>query len=137
MLDTLTSLVTVLLALSVASERLVELVKGRIAWLDRQNPDPEKERDRQFCIHLVSVVASGIVVALSSDYIGTTLKLHPVGIAQGVALAILASGGSSMWNSVLGYLYSIKNLKSEDVAVVQKKDNNDLRAALPMKMSAL
>src|SRR5690348_15016203 len=125
MLETLTSLVTVLLALSVASERLVELVKGRIAWLDRQNPDPNKERDRQFAIHITSVVAAAIVVALSRDYIGTTLKLPDggLGIAQGTALAILASGGSSMWNSVLGYLYSIKNLKSEDVAVVQKKDN--------------
>ena len=142
MLETLTSFVTVLLALSVASERLVELVKGMIPTLNGQKPDADVERKRQLAIHWMSLAASVVAVFLAQDYIITTLHLTkatdihilPLGLGQFVAFSIISSGGSSMWNSILTYLLSLKNLKQQDVIAGQKVGNADLARGLPVSM---
>lgn len=141
LLETLTSFVTVLLALSVASERLVELIKGMSPELTGQKPDPDVERKRQLKVHWMSLVASLIVVLLTQDYIVATLKLHPLdsqyfplGYGQIAAFSILSSGGSSMWNSILTYLLSLKSLKQQDVTANQKLGNADLAKGLPASM---
>lgn len=131
MLETLTSFVTVLLAISVASERLVELIKGFFADLNGQKVDATVERRRQLMIHWLSLVASLVVVLLTKDYITTTLHLNTWGNGETAAFAILASGGSSMWNSILSYLLSLKNLKQQDVTANQKVGNSDLTKGLP------
>jgi hypothetical protein len=132
MLDNLNSFVSVLLALSIASERLVELVKGLVSRLDGPRPDPREERLRQWIIHAMSVVASCIVVYLAQGQIASALKM-PGGLSFGVGLllAILASGGSSFWNSILTWLLSLKNLNQQSLATSQKVGNADLLAGLP------
>jgi hypothetical protein len=42
-LTRLTTIVSLLVALSVASERLVEIIKGLVPFLNQQNVDPKKE----------------------------------------------------------------------------------------------
>lgn len=144
LLETLTSFVTVLLALSVASERLVELIKGLSSDLTGQKPDPDVERKRQLKVHWISLVASLVVVLLTQNYIVATLKLtptesqyFPLGFGQIAAFSILSSGGSSMWNSILTYLLSLKNLKQQVVTAGEKRGNVDLAKGLPATMPTL
>ncbi len=133
MLDNLSSFVSLLLALSIASERLVELVKGLIPQLNGPRPDPRQERLRQWTIHVLSVVASGVVVELCGGYITSTLKISDAqfGPLQHALFAILVSGGSSFWNSIATYLFSLKNLNQQNLATSQKAGNADLHAMLP------
>lgn len=115
MLESFIALVSVLLTLSISAERLVELFKGRISWLNDANPDPAEERKRQFWLHLLSVLAGGFVVWLAGDYVAKALDMKDgLGWGQGAGLALLASGGSSMWNTVLTYLLSVKNMKRQE-----------------------
>lgn len=142
MLDSLTNFVTVLLALSIASERLVELFKGMSSALTGPKPGTNAERWRQLKVHWMSLLASFVVVFLTQEYIikaldlprDTLFKELPLGPFLWVTFAILASGGSSMWNSILTYLLSLKNLKQQQVADTQKADNADLVKALPTSM---
>lgn len=147
MLETLINFVTVFLALSVATERLVELVKGMIPVLNGPSLIPKYEVWRQFVIHLMSLVAAAVVVSLSQDYIVSTLKpqiTSPMSREQIAAFAILASGGSSFWNSILTYLLSLKNIKRQTEVAGQQAINDpvamtetNLRAKLPGKMLKL
>jgi hypothetical protein len=137
MLDTLISFVTVLLALSVASERLVELIKGFSSALTGQKSDAAVERRRQLTIHWLSLAASAVAVFLLQDYIVSTLKLKELGWLQGMAFTILSSGGSSMWNSILTYLLSLKTLKQQAVTAQQRVGNSDLSKGLPTAMPTL
>lgn len=134
MLDTLITFVTVMLALSVASERLVELVKGFSSDLTGKKPDPKVERERQLKVHWISVVASAAVVLLLQDYIASSLKLKQLEWWHAIAFTLLASGGSSTWNSIISYLLSLKNIKQQAVADQQKAGNADLIKSLPASM---
>ena len=142
MLDTLTNVVSILAVLSVSAERLVELVKGRFQWLNDKQPDPQEERKRQFWLHLGSVIAGCAVVFLAQDFIVGALPelkdklLGPTGLGLG----LLASGGSSLWNSVLSYLLSVKNLKRDEAgasAAGAVDQAAPLKPALPTEMPGL
>lgn len=137
MLETLTAFVTVLLALSVTSERLVELIKGFSEDLTGKKVEAGVERKRQLQIHGLSLVTSAIAVWLAQDYIVATLKLTNWNLSQATAFTILASGGSSMWNSILSYLLSIKSLKQQHLAADQKVGNADLAKGLPLSMPSI
>jgi hypothetical protein len=118
-LETLYVTVSLILALSMASERLVEIVKGAIPPLNRQNDgDPKKEGWRKMGVQLLAVVCSLVTAFLSrdalSEALGTTLA-----DGQIAGLGILASGGSSMWNSILVYLMKVKDLKEAQVVQLQ------------------
>jgi hypothetical protein len=115
----LVAIVGLLVALSAASERLVEIIKGLSGWLNDEKADPVKERQRKAALQFLAVLAG----------IGTTLlarpsipaELLPKGMLSFVALGLLASGGSGLWNSVLTYLLEIKNIKENMAAVSAKK----------------
>ena len=61
-IDTLSAVVTLLVALSVASERLVEIIKGIIPGLNQENPDPIKEGRRKAWLQILAV-GCGVVTA--------------------------------------------------------------------------
>lgn len=115
LLDGFTNVVTVLLVLSISAERLVEIVKGMSQYLNDAKLDPQQERKRQLALHLLSVVAGCIVVFLAQGFVVSALPSLSGKLLgwQGIGLGILASGGSSLWNTVLTYLLSVKNLKRE------------------------
>src|ERR1700693_823729 len=104
MLDNLNNLVTVLVSLSVASERLVEIIKSWIPWLNtKQLSDSGEDRRRA----AVQIMAGAAGVAPSSPaspvldgLLKTTVSDKPWVL---LGLGLLASGGSGMWNSALSY----------------------------------
>jgi hypothetical protein len=114
----ITAIVSIILALSIASERLVEIIKGLIPWLDKQNPDPKSEGIRRTCLHVLAVVAGVLTAFLAKDYIPEDVA-RPTGSWAILGLGLLASGGSSLWNSVLSYLSNVKDLKK--IEVVKEK----------------
>jgi len=66
----LTAIITLILALSVASERLVEIIKGFIPVLDKTNTSDEKAEARRRSYLQILAVLSGILTAfLAQDYI--------------------------------------------------------------------
>lgn len=123
--EALYSLVSLILALSIASERLVEIVKNLITPLNRKYDDPRKEGYRQAAVQLLAV-ASGLFTtylaqkALPSQIAGLTDSTRIV------ALGLLASGGSSFWNSILTYLVSVKNIQGAKAAAMKSINANNL-----------
>jgi len=116
----LAAIVSVLVALSVASERLVEIIKGLVSFLNQENSDKTKEGWRRATLQALAVVA-GIVTALLAQPaikgVVPGLSEHWTGI---VALGLLASGGSGFWNAVLAYVLNVKDIKKVE-AVKEKK----------------
>jgi len=117
----LVALVSVLVALSVASERLVDIIKGLVSFLNQENSDKTKEGWRRSALQVLAVVA-GIITALLAQ---PAIKGVVPGLSDNVwgilALGLLASGGSGFWNAILAYVLNVKDIKkAEKVEKVEK-----------------
>jgi len=117
----LVALVSVLVALSVASERLVDIIKGLVSFLNQENSDKTKEGWRRSALQVLAVVA-GIITALLAQ---PAIKGVVPGLSDNVwgilALGLLASGGSGFWNAILAYVLNVKDIKkAEKVEKVKK-----------------
>lgn len=105
----LSTLAALVVALSIASERMVEIVKGYIPYLSTSKDDPAQESRRRSMIQLLAVLAG----------IGTSFLAAPALPPETIpdnwmskfALGLLASGGSGMWNSIQGYMSQAKEVK--------------------------
>ena len=115
--DSITSFVTLILSLSVATERLVEIIKGLLpyAWLSEKQTEPAKERQRKTRLQLLAVVAGMATALLSSSYVSTDL-LEVNHSFHVIVLGLLASGGSGFWNSVSTYTLDLKNSQQKLMA---------------------
>jgi O-antigen/teichoic acid export membrane protein len=116
----LTALISLILALSIASERLVEIVKGFFPFLDKAVPEhPTREGIRRSLLQLLAVAAGVITAFMSSDYIPAELA-KPTASWQILGLGLLASGGSGFWNSILTYVAKVKDLKKLELEEKKK-----------------
>lgn len=118
----LTAIVTLVLALAVAAERLVEIVKGVVPGLDKEWPGHESRR--RALLQVLAVVAGVVTAKLSAPYLPQTLSEPAAGGLSLVGLGLLASGGSGFWNSVLTYMSGLKNLKKAEATMAAKVDEN-------------
>jgi hypothetical protein len=104
---TLTDYITLLIPLSIATERVVDIIKNIIPWLRIVKKDSYHESWRMAFLQVIAIVvgsiiarwASGILTNMPSNYI---------------LLGILASGGSGFWTSIQGYVSNIKEIKKAD-----------------------
>ena len=118
-LNNLSAIVAVIVALSIASERLVEIIKGLLPFLNKENTtDPTKEGWRRAALHVLAV-AAGIVTAWLAQPIIPTKAGALSSDLSFLPLGLLASGGSGFWNSILTYFLKIKDIK--ELEVEQKK----------------
>jgi hypothetical protein len=125
----LTTIVGLLLALSIASERLVEIVKGMSKYLNIEKTDPVAEGRRRAVIHVIAVAAGIFTAVLAKPVVKDVLTLpDPVWLWL-LALGLLSSGGSSLWNSVLTYMLQVKNLKEQVAKKVKDGKVDALRLA--------
>ena len=114
------AVVTLLVGLSIAAERLVEIVKGFIPKLDQPNQDPRAEGRRRALLQGLAVVAGILTCFVARPMI--PIDVFDATTTSGVvALGLLASGGSGFWNSILGIASGAKALKQAQ-ASVQKED---------------
>lgn len=126
-MENLISLVTLLIALSVASERLVDIIKNAIPWLNEKKNDPTKEGWRKAMLQTMAVFA-GIVTAFLAKPAISDIISGPWDTVPGLlALGLLASGGSGLWNSVLTYLLKVKDIKSAHAKLEIKEIENKIK----------
>lgn len=114
----LTTIVSLILALSVASERLVEIVKGLWPFLGQQDDDPNKERKRRLILQVLAVVAGIVTTYLARDYLPDGIA-KPTESWKVLGLGLLASGGSGFWNAILAYLTGLKDIKKAEAKMAQ------------------
>lgn len=123
-MESLTNFVTLLLALSIASERLVEIIKNAIPWLNHKNSDPKREGWRKSILQGMALVAGILTAWLAGPALGDQVagvwKTTP-GL---LALGLLTSGGSGMWNSLLSYLLNLKNFKAAQAKQLEQAATN-------------
>lgn len=95
-------------ALSVASERIVEVAKGLWPWLNKDTPDNLKnEGHRKAAILIVSAIAGVLMALLAQNVPGT--GINDKGPLTTIALGLLSAGGSGFWNSVQTSLNKLKD----------------------------
>jgi len=109
-INTLAVIVTLLIGLSVASERLVAIVKGLIPFLNQENANPVFEGWRTSALQALAV-AAGIVTALLARPLIPSIVPGWDNLPGLLALGLLASGGSGFWNSIQGYVNLVKDIK--------------------------
>jgi hypothetical protein len=127
--------VSVLVALSVASERIVEILKKIFPKLD-QTLEKKKESYRQSLIHILAAGVGILIAWITKDQIAAMLpeKWTPFATSwPGYSLlGIMSSGGSAFWNSVLDMIRAIKISRAAraEMAVLEL---NERRRELGMK----
>lgn len=109
------TIVTLLATLSIASERLTDILKNRVipARLDAPGTEEGMQRRQKlkvFLTHAISVFSSGFTVYLATPMIQQTLPTF-ANLGGELVLALLVSGGSSFWNSIQQYMISIRKPK--------------------------
>ena len=118
----LNGMVTYVAALSVSTERVTEFIKRVPVFSNFLSTEKtgEQEDVRVLCVHVLAVVVGGVICGFFPK------TLVPAGItfpaefwdkaAYCFLFGILASGGSSFWNSTLDTLRNVKT-------TMGKKDN--------------
>lgn len=111
-MDSLINFVTLLITLSIASERLVEIIKNAVPWLNNRNSDPKKEGWRRSILQAMAVIAGILTAYLVGPFLGDLVSGAWKSVPGLIALGLLVSGGSGLWNTVLSYLLNLKNIKA-------------------------
>lgn len=112
-------IVSLILSLSIASERLVEIIKGFFPSLDKARDDPAEEGRRRSYLQILAVISGIVTSYLARDFLPVEVAKVPEGLAV-IGLGLLVSGGSGLWNSVLSYLTQVKEIKKADLEVAKK-----------------
>jgi hypothetical protein len=108
-------IVALVVALSVAAERLVEIIKNPIGFLRDKNSDPQKEGYRKVALLVLAVVAGLVTAWLAKPAIEGLNLPGELSSSRGIiALGLLASGGSGFWNSVATYVLNLKDIKAAE-----------------------
>jgi hypothetical protein len=116
-LTPLTSLVTLLLGVSIAVERVTEILKGLIPPLATQRQDLTAEYIRCAIMHVIALAAGAFVayaghIDLFQKLTGTPSSNLTMGYA---VCGLLSAGGSAFWNHILDILKAAK-ISSESKA---------------------
>jgi hypothetical protein len=107
----LVAVVGLLVALSVASERLVEIVKGLVPPLSGKSTTQWKENVRRTANQLLAVGAGIATAYLALPAIPQDVLPITNDLTTTIALGLLASGGSGFWNAILTYVLQVKDIK--------------------------
>jgi hypothetical protein len=146
-LSILQSLAVVMIALSAANERLVEIVKSLFStWFIAPPPtippaltDARREMRRERRVQLLAIFCAWIVASFvlysQASWKGPWYEClwAPFPISSGAdaftiptyVLALLTSGGAAFWNSILDFTKAAKQIKEQRLFAMRL--NNDAR----------
>jgi hypothetical protein len=116
----ISTLIALILAVSLASERLVTMLKTLMPeWLadekktSTQEVDLVADRWRRFVVIIMAFLAAWLTATfLTKGYapLGEVV-IEGQGHINTLLLGLLASGGSAFWSSILGYSKAVKDIK--------------------------
>ena len=119
-MENLPTIVAVIIALSVASERLVEIIKGCSSYLNTKLDDTKEEGKRAAAVQAIAVAASIFTALLCWPVLTRFVPVAWSTLPVILALGFLASGGSAFWNSVQTYLLRIKDVQTAAARTAEK-----------------
>jgi hypothetical protein len=99
-----------MVVLSVAVERVIEVLKGIVPWLAKERQGTS-ESWRQAFLQVLAAVVGAIVVAQAQSQIATilpALSAAQIGWRSDLLFGLLASGGSGLWNHALDIVRALK-----------------------------
>lgn len=127
----LTSFVSLMLAISIAAERMVEILKGWLpdTWLFKPNSNSIEESRRCAAIHVLACLCGMAIAAAGNIDIFKSVAIqgwqHTTDLGFGLYRAaswsitgMLASGGSAFWNHALDLIKATK-VQQEQKAGIQ------------------
>lgn len=120
----LSDLIAYIVALSIASERFVEIIKGIVPFFQKQAETEEYENLRRVSLQLLAVAAGILTAHLAMPAVRDLVPAQWQTFPGIVALGLLASGGSSLWNSVLDYASSVKEITKLNAELKKLKKRN-------------
>jgi hypothetical protein len=106
-----------LAGLSVATERVTEIVKGLpglSTWFSVDKKVAWEEELRKASVQLVAVVAGTVISYMAADAINSQLNIPNYDghkLLYSVIAGLLASGGSGIWNSALDIVRQVNTQK--------------------------
>ena len=104
-MDKLTTLLGFLAALSLATERITETIKGLPGlsrWFAVPRPDGSNEEEfRKASMHILAMAVGTALSYLTGEQLSAAIGLHINGLWGSFLFGAMASGGSSLWNSAL------------------------------------
>ncbi len=125
-MDKLSTFFTPMAAMSIAAERVVEIIKGIFPSLAATDPDANKERRRRMTLQLVAALAGIVVAVAAHDQVNRSLDdfLNSSGDAWGMGLmalkyfiiGVMVSGGSALWNHALDIVGAVKTVQEKKAA---------------------
>jgi hypothetical protein len=137
-MDKLSTLFAEIVAVSMAVERVVEILKGWLpnSKLFKPNPDSAAESRRCAWIHVLSGVIGAIIAAVSGVDIFTSMSLFPNSnapaaqalgsnlasllpwnhLASYACTGLLSSAGSAFWNHALDIIQATKVQQEQNAA---------------------
>lgn len=113
-MDKLTTLRSFLAALSVATERVTEIIKGAplvSKWLAVEQQKRTREEFRKVCVQLVAVICGTFVTYLARDPLSQQFGIGHVPWYAYWLFGAMASGGSGIWNSLLDIVREVNRQK--------------------------
>ena len=113
--SSLTVWIAFVAGLSVATERVTEILKGYLGKLAfEREDDPKAEERRKARIQILAIVVGAVLSFVTYQQIQPALKL-PADAWSRVAICIvfgaMASGGSGLWNSALDIVREVNKQK--------------------------
>ncbi len=120
-----TNAIVVFGAVSLSSERAVEMIKKIVPGLGKQHSDESVERWRKLALRLITIIVGGFIAMAAGEQISQALPdilgQTGVGYKEAVIIGLFSAGGSDMWSQALGYVNRVKDLKKLDLAEARKQ----------------
>lgn len=115
----ITKLISLVLAISVAGERLIALIKSFIPWLAVQDPPNAPNDENTIARKVILILLMFGACLLTTIMIHGTFSDAPIDIGGSIGkvstyvISLMASGGSAFWTSLLTYVKSVGSIKVE------------------------
>lgn len=112
--EKLTVLLGFLLALSLATERLTEAIKGvplLSLWFASEKEGSTWEECRKASIQVLAIAIGTFLAYSTRDQLATALGITATGYWVYLLFGAMASGGSGLWNSTLDIVRQVNKAK--------------------------
>jgi hypothetical protein len=123
-MDSISTSITMIIAVSLAVERVTEILKQMVPWLATELTDEGKERRRRAALQLLAA-AIGTLIA----FVGNLKLGSQTGPGTDVLVGLMASGGSGFWNHALDAVRALK-INTEAAATEKQAASKQFVAAV-------